>query len=181
MATTLTVSDARPAGGHRRRSRPTRPARLRRSHPALRSALGWSCRSLGAVESVLFSPDNKLLATASDDNCAREWDLSTGSEGLRIAHTDHVYAVAFSGDERLLATGSPSISREAPTMSSPSLATILREHMTLSTACLDRLCLSRYVPTLQTPGQSTTFLRDHLGFPVPSSAVIRPFHDGFFV
>jgi hypothetical protein len=37
-------------------------------------------------------------------------------------------------------------------MSSPSLATILREHVTLSTACLDRLYLNGYVPTLQTSG-----------------------------
>src|SRR5215469_13173824 len=70
-------------------------------------------------------------------------------------------------------------SREAPTMSSPSLATILREHVMLSTACLDRLYLNGYVPTLQTPGQLATFLRDHLGFPVPSPAVIRPLHDRF--
>jgi hypothetical protein len=64
-------------------------------------------------------------------------------------------------------------------MSNPSAATILREHVTLSTACLDRLYLNGYVPTLQTPGQLTTFLRDHLGFPVPSPAVIRPLHDRF--
>jgi len=64
-------------------------------------------------------------------------------------------------------------------MSSPSLATILREHVTLSTACLDRLYLNGYVPTLQTGGQLATFLRDHLGFPVPSPAVIRPLHDRF--
>ena len=64
-------------------------------------------------------------------------------------------------------------------MSSPSLATILREHVSLSTACLDRLYLNGYVPTLQTPGQLTTFLHDHLGFPVPSPAVIRPLHDRF--
>ncbi len=64
-------------------------------------------------------------------------------------------------------------------MSSPSLANILRKHVALSTACLDRLYLNGYVPTLQTGGQLTTFLRDHLGFPVPSPAVIRPLHDRF--
>jgi hypothetical protein len=64
-------------------------------------------------------------------------------------------------------------------MSSPSRATILRKHVTLSTACLDRLYLNGYVPTLQTGGQLATFLRDHLGFPVPSPAVIRPLHDRF--
>jgi hypothetical protein len=34
------------------------------------------------------------------------------------------------------------------------LATILREHVTLSAACLDRLYLNGYLPTLQTGGQS---------------------------
>jgi hypothetical protein len=57
-------------------------------------------------------------------------------------------------------------------MSSPSRATILREHVTLSAAWLDPLYLNGYVPTLQTGGQLRTFLRDHLGFPVPLPAVV---------
>ena len=66
-------------------------------------------------------------------------------------------------------------------MSSPSLSTILREHVSLSTACVDRLYLNGYVPILQTPGHLCTFLREHLhlGYPVPSPAVIRPLHDRF--
>jgi hypothetical protein len=64
-------------------------------------------------------------------------------------------------------------------MPRPSVATILRDHVSLSTACLDRLYLNSYVPTLQTPGHLCTFLREHLGHPVPSPAVIRPLHDRF--
>ena len=64
-------------------------------------------------------------------------------------------------------------------MPSPSVATILRDQVSLSTACLDRLYLNGYVPILQTSGQLCTFLRDHLGFVVPSPVVIRPLHDRF--
>jgi hypothetical protein len=44
---------------------------------------------------------------------------------------------------------------------------------------VDRLYLNGYVPILQTPGQLVTFLREHLGYPVPSPAIIRPLHDRF--
>jgi hypothetical protein len=44
---------------------------------------------------------------------------------------------------------------------------------------VDRLYLNGYVPILQTPGHLCTFLREHLGYPVPSPAVIRPLHDRF--
>jgi len=64
-------------------------------------------------------------------------------------------------------------------MPSPSVATILRDHVSLSTACVDRLYLNGYVPILQTGGHLCTFLREHLGYPVPSPAVIRPLHDRF--
>jgi hypothetical protein len=64
-------------------------------------------------------------------------------------------------------------------MSHPSAATILRDHVSLSTACVDRLYLNGYVPILQTSGHVVTYLREHLGYPVPSPAVIRPLHDRF--
>ena len=35
----------------------------------------------------------------------------------------------------------------------PNVATILRDHVSLSTACIDRLYLNGYVPKLQTSGQ----------------------------
>lgn len=64
-------------------------------------------------------------------------------------------------------------------MPSPSVATILRDHVSLSTSCIDRLYLNGYVPRLQSSGQVCAFLCDHLGNRIPSPAAIRPLHDRF--
>ena len=60
-----------------------------------------------AAWGVAFSPDGRLLATASSDETARVWDPATGG-CLRTltGHTLPVHAVAFSPDGRLLATAS---------------------------------------------------------------------------
>ena len=64
-------------------------------------------------------------------------------------------------------------------MPSPNVATILRDHVSLSTSCIDRLYLNGYVPKLQTSGQLCAFLCDHLGNRIASPAAIRPLHDRF--
>jgi len=61
----------------------------------------------GWVRGVAFSPDGRLLATASTDMTARLWDPATG-ECVRTltGHAAGLRGVAFSPDGRLLATAS---------------------------------------------------------------------------
>ena len=61
----------------------------------------------------------------------------------------------------------------------PNLHIILRDHVSLSVTCLDRLYVNGYVPTLQTSGQLCYFLKEHLGNPIPSPALFGPLRDRF--
>ena len=64
-------------------------------------------------------------------------------------------------------------------MPSPSIATILRDHVSLSIACVDRLYLNGYVPLLQAPGHGATFCRQQLHAPIASPALFRPLLERF--
>ena len=64
-------------------------------------------------------------------------------------------------------------------MAIPNIETIIRDRVTLTVDCIDRLYLNGYVPTLQTSGQLCWFLKEHLGNPIPSPALLRPLHDRF--
>jgi len=61
----------------------------------------------------------------------------------------------------------------------PNIHTIIRQHVSLEVRCLDRLYLHAYMPKLQTSGGLCYFLHDHLGYPVPSPALLKPRHDRF--
>src|SRR5882672_7846968 len=61
----------------------------------------------------------------------------------------------------------------------PNVHELIRDHVTLSIRCLDRLYLHAYMPKLQTSGGLCYFLRDHRGHPIPSPALFTPMLDRF--
>ena len=62
----------------------------------------------GLISALVFSPDERWLATASNDSTIRVWDLSnTSAEPIVLSgHSGSIHALVFSPDERWLATAS---------------------------------------------------------------------------
>ena len=56
---------------------------------------------------------------------------------------------------------------------------VLDGHVVLDLACIDRLYLNAYVPNLQVGGQVITFFTEHLGFPIPSPALLEKIGNRF--
>ncbi|MGH3997459.1 MAG: hypothetical protein ACRDTJ_08355 [Pseudonocardiaceae bacterium] len=50
---------------------------------------------------------------------------------------------------------------------------ILEGYVGLDLECFDRVYLNGWVPNLQVPGQVVSFLTRHLGFPIPSPAILE--------
>ena len=50
---------------------------------------------------------------------------------------------------------------------------VLDGHVSLDVECLDRIYLNGYVPNLQVGGQVVSFMTAHLGYPIPSPAIME--------
>jgi hypothetical protein len=56
---------------------------------------------------------------------------------------------------------------------------LLDGHVVLDVDCLDRIYLNGYVPTLQVGGQVVSFMTAHLGYPIPSPAIMEKIGTAF--
>jgi len=56
---------------------------------------------------------------------------------------------------------------------------VLDGHVGLDVECMDRIYLNGYVPNLQVGGQVVSFMTAHLGYPIPSPAIIEKMGTAF--
>jgi hypothetical protein len=68
----------------------------------------------------------------------------------------------------------PAVSKGAAMNIPQSVASILKDHITLEVESIDRMYLNAYVPRLQYAGGVVQFFREHRGQPIASSALMSP-------
>ena len=81
------------------------------------------------VRSIAFSPDGKTLASGSDDDTIKLWDVATGTLKATLeGHAGSVNSVAFSPDGKTLASGSSDVTIKLWDVATEKLKTTLEEH-----------------------------------------------------
>ena len=61
---------------------------------------------IGHIYSIAFSPNGKILASASQDKTVKLWNVSTGAKIKSIKCGDsEIYDIAFSPDGKFIAAG----------------------------------------------------------------------------
>jgi WD40 repeat protein len=83
----------------------------------------------GDVVSAAFSPDGRLIVTASNDNTARIWDRATGRTIHILAdHSDRVKSATFSHDGRRVVTSSDDKTARIWDAETGEVLTVLKGH-----------------------------------------------------